>query len=208
MNDYTKNAIEYAFNGNISDMQKSIEDALNQKIIDALAQQKIEVSKTIFTSQNEDTLLSKIKEDLEVLSKKTFKEKYECSKKKAKKWIKEGAIGDLSEGLKTCIKKCKEGEEEEPEHESEEDESNDDCNESITEKLEGKMSASEVINDFVHSTDPKFKGKSKAERIKMALGAFYGMHPELKKEDLSEESYEIKDSIPGKIFKKKIKQSK
>ena len=29
------------------------------------------------------------------------------------------------------------------------------------------------ISDFVHSDDPKFKGKSKAERINMAKGAYY-----------------------------------
>ena len=38
---------------------------------------------------------------------------------------------------------------------------------------------SDIIHDFVHSDNPKFKGKSKKERIKMALGAAYGM----KKED-------------------------
>ena len=38
---------------------------------------------------------------------------------------------------------------------------------------------SDIIHDFVHSKNPKFKGKSKKERIRMALGASYGM----KKED-------------------------
>ena len=50
--------------------------------------------------------------------------------------------------------------------------------EELDEKLTASMPASKVIQDFVHSDDPKFKGKSKKERIKMALGAFYGMHPE------------------------------
>lgn len=39
----------------------------------------------------------------------------------------------------------------------------------------------EVIKDFVHSKNPKFKGKSKKERIKMALGAKYGMMKKGKK---------------------------
>ena len=39
---------------------------------------------------------------------------------------------------------------------------------------------STVIHDFVHSDNPKFKGKSRKERIRMALGAAYGM----KKEDM------------------------
>lgn len=33
--------------------------------------------------------------------------------------------------------------------------------------------ASDYITDFVNSDNPKFKGKSKAERIRMALGAYY-----------------------------------
>lgn len=41
---------------------------------------------------------------------------------------------------------------------------------------------SDIIHDFVHSDDPKFAGKSKEDRIKMAKGAFYGMQ----KEDLDE----------------------
>ena len=49
---------------------------------------------------------------------------------------------------------------------------------SLDEKLTKSMSPADVISDFVHSDDPKFKGKSKKERMKMALGAFYGMHPE------------------------------
>lgn len=55
----------------------------------------------------------------------------------------------------------------------------DDVNESyISEKITSNMSCKDIINDFVHSDDPKFKGKSKKERTKMALGAYYKMHPE------------------------------
>jgi hypothetical protein len=56
----------------------------------------------------------------------------------------------------------------------------------IEEKLTKSMSSSEVISDFVHSDDPKFKGKSKAERTKMALGAYYGMHPEKSRKEESQ----------------------
>lgn len=48
----------------------------------------------------------------------------------------------------------------------------------LEEKITPDMSASEIIKDFVNSNDPKFAGKSKEERIKMALGAFYGMRKE------------------------------
>jgi hypothetical protein len=34
--------------------------------------------------------------------------------------------------------------------------------------------AADYIRDFVHSDNPKFKNKSKEERIRMALGAYYG----------------------------------
>ncbi len=56
----------------------------------------------------------------------------------------------------------------------------------IEEKLTKSMTSAEIISDFVHSKDPKFKGKSKAERTKMALGAYYGMHPEKSKKEESQ----------------------
>lgn len=40
------------------------------------------------------------------------------------------------------------------------------------------------ITDFVKSTNPKFEGKSKKDRIKMALGAYYGAQE--KNESISE----------------------
>jgi hypothetical protein len=43
----------------------------------------------------------------------------------------------------------------------------------IEEKLTAADPASKWINDFVHSDNPKFAGKSKEERIRMALGAKY-----------------------------------
>lgn len=51
-------------------------------------------------------------------------------------------------------------------------------NDYIEEKLTRAMAPEEIIHDFVHSDDPKFQGISKKERIKMALGAYYSMHPE------------------------------
>ncbi len=44
--------------------------------------------------------------------------------------------------------------------------------EQLDEKLTKSMSAGDVISDFEKSKDPKFKGKSKEERKKMALGAY------------------------------------
>ena len=45
----------------------------------------------------------------------------------------------------------------------------------LNEVLSKKAKASEWISDFVHSKDLKFAGKSKEQRIKMALGAYYGV---------------------------------
>jgi hypothetical protein len=71
----------------------------------------------------------------------------------------------------------------------------------IDEKLTKKMTSSQVIKDFVHSEDPKFKGKSKAERTKMALGAYYGMHPEKSKKEESQisQANQLLESLVGKF---------
>ena len=51
--------------------------------------------------------------------------------------------------------------------------------------------AGDWIHDFVHSSNPKFDGKSKKERINMALGAYYDTHK--KKDGVSEEVKEIEE---------------
>lgn len=48
----------------------------------------------------------------------------------------------------------------------------------LHEVLSKDAKASDWIHDFVHSTNPKFEGKTKKERIKMALGAYYGKQNE------------------------------
>jgi len=48
----------------------------------------------------------------------------------------------------------------------------------IDEVLKKDASAGDWIHDFVHSDNPKFAGKSKAERKKMALGAYYAKQNE------------------------------
>jgi hypothetical protein len=45
---------------------------------------------------------------------------------------------------------------------------------SLEEKLKSSDPTGKWISDFVHSDNPKFAGKSKKERIRMALGASYG----------------------------------
>ena len=50
--------------------------------------------------------------------------------------------------------------------------------EMINEVLSKDATAGDWIHDFIHSDNPKFAGKSKAERKKMALGAYYGKQNE------------------------------
>ena len=51
----------------------------------------------------------------------------------------------------------------------------------VNEVVNKSTPTSDVIDDFVNSTNPKFAGKSKKERIRMALGAKYSM---MRKEDM------------------------
>jgi hypothetical protein len=63
----------------------------------------------------------------------------------------------------------------------------------LEEKLAADATAVDYIHDFVHSKDPRFEGKTKAERTKMALGAFYSKNEEvdLDEEEIEEEAYHV-----------------
>lgn len=52
----------------------------------------------------------------------------------------------------------------------------------LLEKLKPSDPTSKYISDFVHSDNPKFAGKSKKERIRMALGAKYAVMRKMKEE--------------------------
>jgi len=65
----------------------------------------------------------------------------------------------------------------------------------MQEKLTKKMSAGDVISDFVHSKNPKFAGKSKKERQRMALGAYYSKHPEESRKKMDESVQSILEEI-------------
>jgi hypothetical protein len=67
--------------------------------------------------------------------------------------------------------------------------------EELNEVLSKDASAGDYIHDFIHSDNPKFAGKSKAERKKMALGAYYGKKNEEwegSKKDKEEDAEEAK----------------
>jgi len=61
----------------------------------------------------------------------------------------------------------------------------------IEEKLTAADPASEWIKDFVASDNPKFEGKSKKERIQMALGAYYAA--KRSKNEATEKKYNEKE---------------
>jgi hypothetical protein len=67
-------------------------------------------------------------------------------------------------------------------------------NEMINEVLSKDASAYDYIHDFVHSDNPKFAGKSKAERKKQALAAYYAK----KNEEAVQEGLK---SVAKKAFK-------
>ncbi|CAB4162862.1 hypothetical protein UFOVP787_152 [uncultured Caudovirales phage] len=75
----------------------------------------------------------------------------------------------------------------------------------LQEVLTKKTPAGKVISDFVHSDDPKFAGKSKKERMRMALGAYYGMHPEKSKK--TNEELETLDELSKSTLGSYIKKS-
>ena len=88
-----------------------------------------------------------------------------------------------------------------------EDVTEQELDEALNEVLSKDASVGDWIHDFVHSDNPKFAGKSKAERKKMALGAYYGKQ--------NEEADATTDRLEGRKdggdentfthFKKKIK---
>jgi hypothetical protein len=63
----------------------------------------------------------------------------------------------------------------------------------LHEVLSKDATASDYISDFVHSTNPKFDGKSKKERINMALGSYYDTHK--KKDGISEETEQVEEGV-------------
>lgn len=62
------------------------------------------------------------------------------------------------------------------------------------------MSSSEVVDDIVHSKNKMFSGDSKRQRIKRALGAYYGMHKE-QTEEISELTSVKQAKIKGIVKK-------
>ena len=79
----------------------------------------------------------------------------------------------------------------------------------INEVLSKDASAGAWIHDFVHSKNPKFAGKSKAERKRMALGAYYGKQNEAVDSEITTDKLDGRqaggNSNSFTSFKKKLK---
>ena len=67
----------------------------------------------------------------------------------------------------------------------------------LAEVLSKDASAGDWIHDFIHSDNPKFAGKSKEQRQKQALAAYYA-----KKNEEVEQIEEISDDLAGRYLKK------
>jgi hypothetical protein len=70
----------------------------------------------------------------------------------------------------------------------------------LHEALSPDAPASEWITDFIKSDAPQFKGKSKKERIKMALGAYYGAQ--------KNEGVELDEAVNKEKIREKINSLK
>ena len=78
----------------------------------------------------------------------------------------------------------------------------------INEVMKKDDSAGDWISDFLHSDNPKFDGKSKAERKKMALAAYYAMKKRSRNEsvedlEMTKTSDEAEDTAARKSIKAK-----
>jgi hypothetical protein len=70
----------------------------------------------------------------------------------------------------------------------------------LEEVLHPSMGASKYIDDFVHSDNPKFHGKSKKERIRMALGAYYNAKKHMKEATLISSEEELAQVLDESFF--------
>lgn len=60
-------------------------------------------------------------------------------------------------------------------------------------------SASQYIDHFVASKNKRFEGKSKKDRIKMALGAFYRAHPKKRTHTIKEDAVPVNNVSGGNV---------
>ena len=182
MNENISKAIDYAFSNNINEMGKEIEDALMQKVTDALAGKRIEVAQTLTQNESIEEPVDDFEEvdeeteELEELSKDTLKSYVD--KRQWDMGANEKMQKKMDTGLSRAETKLKGNQQKLDKNKNGKLDSQDfEMLRKESEELEEKLSVSDGvqawIKDFVDSDNPKFEGKSKKERIQMALGAFY-----------------------------------
>jgi hypothetical protein len=182
MNNHVKNATDFAFSDNVAEMSSEIENALMYKVASALEAKRVEVAQSLMFPVTEE-------EDLQELSKdtlKSYKDKaqwdvgttpemekkrnkgLETAEKKIASKGKEEVAETALVGKQTKLDKNKNGKLDDQDFKLLRKES-----EELEEVLKVSDGVDAWIKDFVHSDNPKFEGKSKKDRIQMALGAFY-----------------------------------
>ena len=174
-----KNATEFAFSDNVADMATEIQTAIQHKIYDALQAKKVEVAQSFMNpvAESEDLEESRYNDDFDDDWKDNSEVKdaeSELRKMKIKlpnvqhKEVKISKSSDELKGNQQKLDKNKNGKLDSQDFKILRKES-----EELEEKLDPSMGVKKYIDDFIKSDNPKFEGKSKKERIQMALGAYY-----------------------------------
>ena len=192
-----KNATEFAFSDNVADMSTEIQTAIQHKIYDALQAKKVEVAQSFMNpvAESEEPFddFEEDEENIQELSKDTLqsyvnKRQWDmgANEKEQKKMDTGLARAETKlKGDQNKLDKNKNGKLDSQDFKKLRKESKE-----LEEKLDPSMGVKKYIDDFIKSDNPKFEGKSKKERMQMALGAYYAA-----KKGTNEEEYVSEDSM-------------
>lgn len=202
-----KNATQYAFSDNVADMATEIQSAIQHKIYDALQSKKVEVAQSFMNPVTEskkepfDDFDDEWKDNSEVKNAESElrKMKIKLPNVQHKEVKISKASGELK-GNQQKLDKNKNGKLDSQDFKMLRKESY------IEEKLDPSMGVKKYIDDFIKSDNPKFEGKSKKERIQMALGAFYDAKKQ-KNEELEDIQELNKDTLNRYINKAGISKN-
>lgn len=147
MSEKINQSIDFAYNDNIAAMHSSIEDAIKEKLISAIENKKIEIAQSFMQKTNESSEPFDDFEDDELEEGKKPSRELKGNQFKIDK-NKNGKLD--SNDFKLLRKESY-----------------------IEEKLSVSDGIKTWIDDFIQSDNPRFEGKSKEERRKMAIAAFY-----------------------------------
>jgi hypothetical protein len=185
-------AINYAMQDNVADMQDYITSSIKEKIAEKMQEKREEVAKTILTKESHDNS-GQENAKIQDYVRNFVQSKDPRLKGKSPQEREQMAIATLQNFIKNYMasgdpKLKGMSAQERQKYAIDKFFSRNVHEDHIDEAITKSTSVKEIIDDFVHSDDPRLKGKSKEERIRMALGAYYQMHPEERKG--------IKEDIP------------